>query len=189
MDELEQIQAINVEVAKLHEKIKDQMLSVVKKLGDEVVSTCGRTYRATENTGVNCVIEEFTIENETLMVCANFDGDRHTLTLDSFNASDLATTLYLMISDNKAHLIRKINHRFESFVKENGCEPTYASCCVRYGNDTAVADVIIKLNTELDNNDDAIIHYCSSLSDLNSLTTFGVEDFIVTDIYELSSTI
>lgn len=113
MNELENIQSLKVEIKERYEKIKQSMFLLVQILGGEVEPANGRTYKATEETGVNCVVESFVIEDGKLMVRTDFDGDKFTLELDSFHAEELANILYLMLEANKEHLQRKIDGTFK----------------------------------------------------------------------------
>ena len=75
----------------------------------------------------------------------------------------------------------KIQQKFDAFVKRNGSEPRCVSCEI-VGKDTNdYYDVKIQLSSDTGEEDD-IFFYCNSLNELKSLTTFGVEDFIVTEI-------
>ena len=188
MNELEQIREIKSEISKLHEKIKEQMLSLVKKLGGEVESCCGRTYKATEDTSVNCVIEAFVIEDEVLMVKTDFDGDRFTLSLDSFDAAELANILFLMIEDNNRFRTTKINNLLDRFNGDNVGEPKYARCSVQFLGESESMDVTIKLSSDVEEqDDDNIFFYCNSSSDLKYYVALGVEDFVITDCIEFSN--
>lgn len=189
MNELEKIQSLQTEIKERHEKIKQAMFLLVQMLGGEVESTKRRTYKAVEDTGVNCVVESFVIEDGKLMVKTDFDGDKFTLGLESFHAEELANILYLMLEANKEHLHRKIENLFKAYVDKHNKEPLYASCCIKYLDNSPLADVTIKLNNELDIQDDSLFYYCHSLTDLKSLCEFGEGEFILTDVYELSDEI
>lgn len=185
MNEIEKIQSLKAEIKEKHEKIKKSMFLLVQMLGGEVKPINGRTYKAIEETGSNCVIGSFVIEDGNLMVRTDFDGDKFTLELDSFHTEELTSILYLMLEVNKNHLQQKIDRLFQTFLKEHRQEPLYVSCCIKYLDNSPHADVTIKLNNELDNQDDLLFYYCNSLNGIKSLCDFGVEEFILTDVYEL----
>lgn len=186
MNELEKIQSLQAEIKERHEKITQSMFLLVQMLGGEVEPANGRTYRTTEETGVTCVVESFVIEDGKLMVRTDFDGDKFTLEVDSFHAEELADILYLMLEANREHLQRKIDDMFKAYTDTHKAEPLYASCCIKYLDNSPLADVTIKLNNELDDQDDSLFYYCNSLTDLKSLCGFGINEFILTDVYELS---
>lgn len=75
----------------------------------------------------------------------------------------------------------EIQQEFDTFVKENGKEPHYASCEIVWKDTNDYYDVKIQLSNDTGEDDD-IFFYCSSLNGLKSLATFGGEDFIVTEI-------
>ena len=189
MNELEKIQSLKAEIKERHEKIKQAMFLLVQMLGGGVESTSGHTYKTTEDTGVACVVEGFVIEDGKLMVKTDFDGDKFTLEPDSFHAEELSNILYLILEANKEHLQRKIENLFKVYVDKHNEEPLYASCCIKYLDNSPLADVTIKLSTGLDDQDELIFYYCNSLVDLKSLCEFGSGDFILTDVYELSNEI
>ena len=183
MNELEKIKSLQAEIKERHEKIKQSMFLLVQMLGEEVKSIKGRTYKATEETGSACVVESFVIEDEKLMVRTDFDGDKFTLEFDSFNAGELANILYLMLDENKNLCQQKIENLFRAYMNEHNEEPRYASCCIKYLDNSPFCDVMIKLNVELDVKDDLLFYYCNSLNDLKSLCEFGTGDFILTEVY------
>lgn len=184
MNELEKIQSLQSEIKERQKQIKRSMFLLVQMLGGEVESINKRTYRATEETSSACVVEAFVIEDERLMVKTDFDGDSFTLGLDSFNTEELANILYLMLETNKNHRQQKIENLFRAYMNEHNEEPLYASCCIKYLDNSPQCDVMIKLNVELDVKDDLLFYYCNSLNDLKSLCEFGAGDFILTEVYE-----
>lgn len=185
MNEIEKIQSLKAEIKERYEKIKKSMFLLVQMLGGEVKPVNGRTYKAIEGTGSNCVIEYFVIKDGNLMVRTDFDGDKFVLELDSFHTEELADILYLMLEENKKQLQQKIDRLYQAFLKEHRQKPLYASCCIKYLDNSPHSDVAIKLNNELDNQDDLLHYYCNSLNGIKSLCNFGVEAFILTDVYEL----
>ena len=184
MNELEKIQSLQAEIKERHEKMKQSMLLLVQMLGDEVEQIIGRTFYVTEDTGAACVVYSFIIEDDKLMVKTDFDGDKFTLGIDSFNVDELANILYLMLEGNKNYRQQKIEELFKAYLKEHKEEPLYVSCCVKFLDNSPICDVTIKLDSGLDENDDLLFYYCDSLSDLKSLCEFGVNEFILTDVYE-----
>lgn len=76
----------------------------------------------------------------------------------------------------------KIQQKFNAFVRENGKEPYQVDCHIVWKDTNDHYDVKIQLSDDTGKDDD-IFFYCSSLEGLKSLTTFGGEDFIVTEIY------
>lgn len=184
MNELEKIQSLQSEIKERQEQIKQSMFLLVQMFGGEIESINGRTYKATEETGSACVVESFVIEDEKLVVKTDFDGDKFTLGLDSFNTEELANILYLMLDENKNHHRQKIENLFRAYMNEHNEEPLYASCRIKFLDNSPQCDVMIKLNVELDVKDDLLFYYCNSLNDLKSLCEFGTGDFILTEVYE-----
>lgn len=80
----------------------------------------------------------------------------------------------------------KIQREFDAFIKVNGKEPHYVSCEIVWKDTNDYYDVKIQLSCDTGEDDD-IFFYCNSLSEFKSLTTFGVEDFIVTEINSFHS--
>lgn len=80
---------------------------------------------------------------------------------------------------------REIEENFLQFVKINGQEPLYARCHIVY-KDGSEESVIIKLSSGCEEGvDDDVFYFCNSLGGLKFLAEFGMEDFIVTDCWEL----
>ncbi len=69
-------------------------------------------------------------------------------------------------------------------MNEHNEEPLYVSCCVKFLDNSPLCDVMIKLDCGLDYKDDLLFYYCDSLNDLKSLCEFGVNEFILTEVYE-----
>ena len=60
----------------------------------------------------------------------------------------------------------------------------YANCRIEFLDTHEEYDVVIKLTSEIDEDeDDNIFYYCDSLNDLQSLTVEGAEDFVIREIY------
>ncbi len=186
MTELEKIETLRGEINERKEKIKESIFNIVKLYGE--VACEGRSYKIIESdTGANCVIESFCVENDKLSVKANFDGDRFDLGLDSFNALEVANILSLMLEDNRRKLHCRIDNLNERYMSENNDEPLYASCSVMYLDDGSTLDVTIKFScdSEDDEEDSEIFYYCNSVNDLKYLTDAGCNDFMITSIDRL----
>ena len=95
---------------------------------------------------------------------------------------------------------KKIIDLFNEYEKENGREPLYACCEIQFPGEGSFYDTI-KLSSGSGNDDDeseegpdedddekldddCLFYYCNNLNGLLSLTTKGVEDFIVKDVTE-----
>lgn len=95
---------------------------------------------------------------------------------------------YCNICDNSAVLTdtdvvaEEIQMEYDDFIRERGEEPTVASCQITWKDDNQTEEVRISLLNDAGEDDD-IFFYCQSLPRLKSLTTFGCEDFIITEIY------
>lgn len=76
---------------------------------------------------------------------------------------------------------QKIQQKFDAFIKDNGKEPHYADCHIVWKDTNDHYDVKFHLAGDTGKDDD-FFFYCNSLEGLKSLTTFGCEDFIVTEI-------
>lgn len=76
----------------------------------------------------------------------------------------------------------EIQRKFDAFVKENSKEPHYANCHIVWKDTNDHYNVKIQLSGDTGEDDD-IFFYCHSLNGLKSLATFGVEDFIMTEVY------
>lgn len=83
-------------------------------------------------------------------------------------------------------LNKKIDTLFNEFVTNKGCEPQYAKCTVKYLDNGVEFECNISLNADDGGeDDDNAFFYCDSLNNLKSLTSKGVEEFIITDCLEL----
>ncbi|GKG72462.1 hypothetical protein CE91St1_16050 [Parabacteroides goldsteinii] len=66
------------------------------------------------------------------------------------------------------------------FYCEQGREPHYADCTIRWCDTLETEEVRIALAMDSDNEkDDEIFFYCDSLENLKSLADKGKEDFII----------
>ncbi|MEG0647108.1 MAG: hypothetical protein RR471_08055 [Bacteroides sp.] len=81
----------------------------------------------------------------------------------------------------------RIDMLYTLYVDANSTEPNYANCTIRFLDDeNSIQEVTIKLSSEVvEQEDDRIFFYCNTLSGLKSLTSVGMEDFIVTKINSL----
>ena len=74
----------------------------------------------------------------------------------------------------------EIGGLYLKFYSEQGCEPHYADCVIRWCDTLETVEVRIALAMDSDTEkDDEIFFYCNSLEDLKSLTDKGGEDFTV----------
>lgn len=80
----------------------------------------------------------------------------------------------------------EIQAEYDDFIKDRGEEPTVAFCLITWKDTSDSEEVRIALTNDT-GLDDGIFFYCPTLTGLKSLTTFGGEDFIVTEIYNFQS--
>ena len=87
----------------------------------------------------------------------------------------------MMVNDNgTCLLVEGIGGLYLKFYSEQGCEPHYADCVIRWCDTLETVEVRIALAMESDTEkDDEIFFYCNSLEDLKSLTDKDGEDFTV----------
>lgn len=79
----------------------------------------------------------------------------------------------------------QIQQKFDAFVHENGKEPHYAECRIVWKDTNDYYTVKIQLSGDTGEDDD-FFFYCLSLEGLKSLTTFGGEEFIITEIIDFN---
>lgn len=79
----------------------------------------------------------------------------------------------------------QIQQKFDAFVYENGKVPHYAESHIVWKDTNDHYDVKIRLSSDTGEDDD-FFFYCISLEGLKSLTTFGGEDFILTETYRFN---
>ena len=76
-----------------------------------------------------------------------------------------------------------IQEKYDAFIQENGCEPTYAVASVVFKDltlDDPVDNLTFKLSCSEDENDDEVFYYTNGMSDIIALTKKdGVEDFYI----------
>ena len=71
---------------------------------------------------------------------------------------------------------KEIGSHYLKFYNEQGCEPHYAECTIRWCDTLETEEVRIALAMDSDNEkDDEIFFYCDSLEDLKSLADKGKE--------------
>lgn len=93
----------------------------------------------------------------------------------------------MMVNDNGTCLLvegievrQEIGGLYLKFYSEQGCEPHYADCVIRWCDTLETVEVRIALAMDSDTEkDDEIFFYCNSLEDLKSLTDKDGEDFTV----------
>lgn len=75
---------------------------------------------------------------------------------------------------------KKISGLYLKFYSEQGREPHYADCTIRWYDTLETEEVKIALAMDSDNEkDDEIFFYCDSINDLKSLADKGKEDFTI----------
>lgn len=75
---------------------------------------------------------------------------------------------------------KEIGSHYLKFYNEQGCEPHYAECTIRWCDTLETEEARIALAMDSDNEkDDEIFFYCDSLEDLKSLADKGKEDFTI----------
>ena len=76
----------------------------------------------------------------------------------------------------KLNIDKAVNNYQLTFKKS----PLYASCQIVFSDsDDAPEDVVIKLSSDIGDNDDEIFFYCNGIDDLKSLTELSANDFII----------
>lgn len=84
-----------------------------------------------------------------------------------------------MVLTDSDKVSKNIHDKYNDFIKETGKEPAFAVCEIIWKDTNNIEEVNIALtNNTIENND--IFFYCPTIRGLNSLTTVGCEDFIVT---------
>lgn len=75
---------------------------------------------------------------------------------------------------------KEIDAQYLKFYTEQGREPHYADCIIRWSDTLETVEVRIALSMDsYVEKDDEIFFYCNSLEDLKSLADKGVEDFTI----------
>lgn len=102
------------------------------------------------------------------------------ITLNGCNAipDDYRTIRTVM---KKPEEIRKeIDSLYMEYRSENGHEPHYADCVIRWRDDLETEEVRIALAMDSDTEmDEEIFFYCDSINDLKSLADNGKGDFTI----------
>ena len=76
---------------------------------------------------------------------------------------------------------KEIDSRYTEFRSENGHDPHYADCLIRWRDTLETEEVRIALAMDSDTEmDEEIFFYCDSINDLKSLADNGKGDFAVT---------
>ena len=75
---------------------------------------------------------------------------------------------------------REIGAQYLKFYTEQGREPHYADCIIRWSDTLETVEVRIALSMDSNTKkDDEIFFYCNSLEELKSLADKGMEDFTI----------
>ena len=75
---------------------------------------------------------------------------------------------------------KEIDAQYLKFYTEQGREPHYADCIIRWSDtlETVEVRIVLSMDSYVEK-DDEIFFYCNSLEDLKSLADKGVEDFTI----------
>lgn len=92
-------------------------------------------------------------------------------------------------TENRYKLIAKIHDEFEEYESTTGITPKYVSCCIKFHDEENGLDVIIKMSSDKDKQDDKIFYYCDGLDDLVRLCKDDTEDFDIIEIYDFMNEI
>ena len=75
---------------------------------------------------------------------------------------------------------KEIDSRYTEFRSENGHDPHYADCLIRWRDTLETEEVRIALAMDSDTEmDEEIFFYCDSINDLKSLADNGKGDFTI----------
>lgn len=73
-----------------------------------------------------------------------------------------------------------INRMYTKYCTENGHEPQYADCVIKWKDTQGTAEVRIFLSSgSYEEIDDEIFYYCDGLNDMTALVSPGMEDFTI----------
>lgn len=100
---------------------------------------------------------------------------------------ELGEQIYLSLIQhaNECALVASINRQFTKFCTENGYEPHFADCEIKWLDSGDTAEMRIALYAGLrEDYDDDIFYFCDGIDDLKSLTEQGVEDFVIVECLE-----
>jgi len=79
---------------------------------------------------------------------------------------------------------KEISDLYLKFYSEQGREPDYADCIIRWSDTLETVEMTIALSMDSNTEkDDEIFFYCDSLEDLKSLADKGMEDFTITGCF------
>lgn len=75
---------------------------------------------------------------------------------------------------------KEIGVQYLNFYTEQGSEPHYADCIIRWSDTLETVEMRIALSVDSNTEkDDEIFFYCNSLEELKSLADKGMEDFTI----------
>lgn len=190
MEQRNKIDSLKSEIQQKLSEIEKLMIQTIKNYGGEIETTDGKKYKAIENSGVHFLINKFSVADDKLIVSGDFDGNVYDVGSESLYITEISEALFMILDDKSRLVQEKINKMHEEFFTKYNKVPLYAACRIMYLDGYAdECDVKIKLSADLDINDDDIHYYCNSSDDLKYLTIEGCEEFILTDIYELTQEI
>lgn len=86
------------------------------------------------------------------------------------------------LSGDEAHNRSDICNRFNDYIEKHGKKPQIAVCHIVWQDDRTHYDVKIKLNTEIDTDDDEIFFYCSEYDGFISLAFSEEEEFFISEV-------
>lgn len=79
---------------------------------------------------------------------------------------------------------QEIRGLYLKFYSEQGREPHYADCAIRWCDTLETVEVRIALSMDSDSEkDDGIFYYCNGLNDLESLAEKSMEDFTIAECF------
>lgn len=190
MEQRNKIDSLKSEIQQKLSEIEKLMIQTIKNYGGEIETTDGKKYKAIENSGVHFLINKFSVADDKLIVSGDFDGNVYDVGSESLYITEISEALFMILDDKSRLVQEKINKMHEEFFTKYNKVPLYAACRIMYLDGYAdECDVKIKLSADLDIDDDDIHYYCNSADDLKYLTIEGCEEFILTDIYELTQEI
>lgn len=190
MEQRNKIDSLKSEIQQKLSEIEKLMIQTIKNYGGEIETTDGKKYKAIENSGVHFLINKFSVADDKLIVSGDFDGNVYDVGSESLYITEISEALFMILDDKSRLVQEKINKMHEEFFTKYNKAPLYAACRIMYLDGYAdECDVKIKLSADLDIDDDDIHYYCNSADDLKYLTIEGCEEFILTDIYELTQEI
>lgn len=184
----DQIEVLKGEIQQKQNSMAKIMLSVVLRLGGKIEAPHGKTFATSEIKGAPCQLSSFVVEDCVLKVNVSFEYDKYILPLDTFRTDELAEIMQCMITERAEHLNMKIDKLSSEFLEKFGHAPRFVECRIKFleeDTDEECVNIQLSSDTNPDEEDD-IFFYCDSLMGLKSLTTPGVEDFIIIDCLNFS---